>query len=122
MMAIRIQTERDESYERPTRGTLSQLVERIGADSDHFVIVERLTADPDVYIQVWHDAGDDYQLEHRDGSADRHFQAYLPTAAEVVEVMARWARQEKAWDLGPTWRRLDLPVEEEPTLDARTGG
>ncbi|WP_404960455.1 hypothetical protein [Streptomyces sp. 147326] len=111
MMAIRIETERGESYERPALGMLSQLVERIGADGDHFVIVERLTADPDVYIQVWHDEGDDYQLEHRDGSADRHFQAYLPAAADVVEVMARWARQEKAWDLGPAWQRLDLPEE-----------
>ncbi|MFJ6753831.1 MULTISPECIES: hypothetical protein [unclassified Streptomyces] len=111
MTAIRIHTERGESYERPALGTLSQLVERIGADGDRFVIVERLAEDPDVYIQVWHDEGDDYQLEHRDGSADRHFQAYLSTAAEVVEVMARWARQEKAWDLGPAWQRLELPVE-----------
>ncbi|MEU6313941.1 hypothetical protein [Streptomyces sp. NPDC047014] len=109
MLAIRIETERGESYERPALGTLSALVERIGADGDRFVIVERVTEDPEVYIQVWHDAGDTYQLEHRDGSAERHFQAYLPTAAEVVAVMAGWARQEKGWDAGPAWERLDLP-------------
>ncbi|WP_052757626.1 hypothetical protein [Streptomyces yangpuensis] len=114
MLAIRIHTERGESYARPALGMLSDLVARIGADGDHFVIVERLTADPDEYIQVWHDEGDDYQLEHRDGSADRHFQAYLPTAAEVVAVMARWARREKDWDTGPAWERLDFPPHQPP--------
>ncbi|MFB6619979.1 hypothetical protein ACIGFK_33310 [Streptomyces sp. NPDC085524] len=108
MLAIRIQTERGESYERPALALLSALVERLGADGDHFVIVERIVEDPDRYIQVWHDEGGEYQLEHRDGSADRHFQVHLPTSAEVVEVMARWARQEKGWDAGPTWVRLEL--------------
>ncbi|MFI8339946.1 hypothetical protein ACIF8W_07670 [Streptomyces sp. NPDC085639] len=108
MLAIKIETERGDSYERPALGVLSELVGRIGAVGDRFVIVERLTEEPDIYIQVWHDEGDGYQLEHRDGSAERHFQAYLPTAAEVVEVMARWARQEKGWDAGPGWQRLHL--------------
>ncbi|MGR4879349.1 hypothetical protein ACIPUC_07950 [Streptomyces sp. LARHCF249] len=108
MLAIRIQTERGESYERPALAVLSELVERIGADGDRFVIVERVIDEPDLYIQVWHDEGEDYELEHRDGSAERHFQAYVPTAAGVVEVMARWARQEKGWDLGPDWARLHL--------------
>ncbi|MFE9463642.1 DUF6891 domain-containing protein [Streptomyces virginiae] len=111
MLAIRIHTERGESYERPALGLLSELVARIGADGDHFVIVERLTADPDEYIQVWHDEGGDYQLEHRAGSADRHFRAYLPTAAEAATVMARWARGEEDWDTGPRWERLDFPPE-----------
>ncbi|THA83828.1 hypothetical protein [Streptomyces sp. A0592] len=121
MLAIRIHTERGESYDRPALGTLSELVGRIGADGDHFVIVEPLTADPDVYIQVWHDEGEAYQLEHRAGSADRHFQAHLRTAAEVTAVMARWARQEKDWDTGPDWERLDFPpeqaAEDVPPLD-----
>lgn len=121
MLAIRIETERGESYERPALSTLAGLVERIGADGDHFVIVERIVEDPDLYIQVWRDTeadgdgagdgggdGSEYQLEHRDGSAERHFQAYVPTAAEVVEVMVRWARQDKDWDAGPAWERLRL--------------
>ncbi|MFE5490881.1 hypothetical protein ACFQ7Z_13140 [Streptomyces virginiae] len=111
MLAIRIHTERGESFERPALGFLSELVARIGADGDHFVVVERLTADPDEYIQAWHDEGDDYQLEHRAGSADRHFRTCLPTAAEVAAFMARWARGEKDWDSGPHWERLDFPPE-----------
>ncbi|MFJ7774453.1 DUF6891 domain-containing protein [Streptomyces yangpuensis] len=109
MLAIRIHTDRGESYDRPALGTLSDLVARIGADGDGFVVVERIVAEPEIYIQVLRDGGGDYQLEYRDGSADRHFQAYLPTAAEVVAVMARWARREKDWDAGPAWERLDLP-------------
>ncbi|MFE1827983.1 DUF6891 domain-containing protein [Streptomyces yangpuensis] len=109
MLAIRIHTERGESYDRPALGTLSDVVARIGADGDGFVVVERIVAEPEIYIQVLRDGGGDYQLEYRDGSADRHFQAYLPTAAEVVAVMARWARREKDWDAGPAWQRLDFP-------------
>ncbi|MCJ1677668.1 hypothetical protein MTF65_10020 [Streptomyces sp. APSN-46.1] len=116
MMAIRIQTERGESYERPALGMLSQLAGRIGGDEDRFLVVERIPSDPDVYIQVWHAEGGDYQLEHRAGAPERHFRTDLATSAEVVEVMARWVRQEKGWDFGPAWERLDFPAEEVPPL------
>ncbi|WP_030765590.1 DUF6891 domain-containing protein [Streptomyces sp. NRRL F-2664] len=110
MPAIRIHTERGEAYDRPALATLSELVGRIGADGDHFVIAEPLTADPDGhFMQVWHDRGADYQVEYRDGSPDRHFQVFLSSAAEVVAVMVRWARREEGWDAGPAWERLDFP-------------
>ncbi|MGW0394979.1 hypothetical protein ACWDYJ_29715 [Streptomyces sp. NPDC003042] len=114
MLAITLDTERAESYDRPAPPLLSGLVERIGADGDRFVVVNRHPDDPDVFLQVWHESGGDYQLEHRAGAPDRHFQAFVPTATEVVEVMLRWARQEKGWDLGPAWERLEFPVEEDP--------
>lgn len=121
-MAIRIETERGEAYVRPAPGELERLAERIGADGDHFLIVERLPSDPDVYIQVWHDAADSggeaYQLEYRDGSPDRHFRAFLHTGAEVGAVMAGWARGDEGWELGPAWERvLFTPEETPPPLD-----
>ncbi|MEU8776164.1 hypothetical protein [Streptomyces sp. NPDC048606] len=116
-ISIRIDTERGERHDRPVLATLTGLVERIGGDGDHFVIVSRLPDDPDVYVQVWHESGGDYQLEHRAGAPDRHFQAFVPSAAEVVEVMRRWAAREKGWDVGPDWKRLDFPVEDVPPLD-----
>ncbi|WP_392891940.1 DUF6891 domain-containing protein [Streptomyces sp. LN699] len=118
MLPIRIRTERGDTHDRPSTRTLTELLERIGAPGDRFLIVERHTADPEVFIQVWHEADDtgarSYQLEYREGCADRHFQAYLSTPEEVGRVMAGWARQEKGWELGPAWARLDLPVEAEP--------
>ncbi|UQX00866.1 hypothetical protein [Streptomyces sp. RerS4] len=116
-ISIRIETERGERHDRPTLAKLSELVERVGGDGDHFVVVSRLPDDPDVFVQVWHETGGDYQLEHRAGAPDRHFQAFVPTAAEVVEVMRRWAARDKGWDLGPAWKPLDFPVEDVPPLD-----
>ncbi|MET9607191.1 hypothetical protein ABZZ17_19240 [Streptomyces sp. NPDC006512] len=118
MLPVKMHTERAESYERPAVPLLSELVERIGADGDRFLVVNRVPDDPDVFVQVWHEAGGEYQLEHRAGGPDRHFQAFVPSAAGVVEVMLRWARQEEGWDAGPAWKRLEFPVEEVPALDA----
>ncbi|MFZ3497224.1 DUF6891 domain-containing protein [Streptomyces sp. 5.8] len=116
MLPVTLRTEPAETYRRPALPWLSELVGRLGADGDRFLIVERLPDEPDVFVQVWHETGGDYQLEHRDGAAGRHFQAFVPTAAEVVDVMVRWARQEKGWDLGPAWERLEFPVGEVPPL------
>ncbi|MDH6543338.1 hypothetical protein [Streptomyces sp. SPB4] len=112
MLAIRVQTEPGPSYERPALRFLSELVGRIGAPGDRFLVLERIPSDPDVYFQVWYDGGGDYQVEHRSGSSELHFQAYVASADEVVELMARWARREDGWDLGPAWERLDFPADE----------
>lgn len=122
MQTIRIKTEPGASHDGPGLSTLSELVERIGAEGDRFLVVTRIPDEPDVYVQVWHKTDGDYQLEHRAGAPDRHFQAFVATAAEVVEVMARWVRQEAGWDRGPVWERLEFPVEEvaplEPEIEA----
>ncbi|MFD3873567.1 DUF6891 domain-containing protein [Streptomyces sp. NPDC058623] len=114
MLPVKVHTEPAESYERPAAPRLRELVERIGAPGDRFLVVNRIPDEPDSFVQVWHEAGGDYQVEHRAGAPDRHFQAFVPTAAEVARMMLGWARQEEGWDLGPAWERLDFPVEEAP--------
>jgi hypothetical protein len=93
---------------------LAGLVRRIGAADDGFVVVERIPDLPDVYIQVCHADGEGYTLEHRDGSADRHFEVRLDGPGPVVEAMTAWARGEAGWDDGLDWLRLDLGPEPEP--------
>ncbi|WP_330296098.1 DUF6891 domain-containing protein [Streptomyces sp. NBC_00503] len=112
MLPIRVQTAHGRSHERPALPFLSELVGRLDADENDFLIVERLTSDLEVYIQVAYEGDGGYLLEHRAGGHDRHFQTRLPTATEVVEVMARWAREEEGWDLGPVWKRLEFQAEE----------
>ncbi|WP_371678826.1 hypothetical protein [Streptomyces sp. NBC_01276] len=117
MQAIRVQTESGTRHDDPGPAALSELVGRIGADGDRFLVVTRIPDDPDVYVQVWHEAGGDYQVEHRAGAPDRHFQTYVATAAEAAEVMCRWVRQDADWDLGPAWERLEFPADEPDPLD-----
>ncbi|QGV80970.1 DUF6891 domain-containing protein [Streptomyces ficellus] len=113
MLAIRVKTEKyGDECARVTAERLGELVRRIGTDGDRFLVVERIPDVPDVFVQVWHEDGGGYQLEHRDGAPERHFTVECADAGRVAEVMVRWARQESGWDTGLAWRALELPVPE----------
>ncbi|MEU8760129.1 hypothetical protein [Streptomyces sp. NPDC048659] len=118
MLEITVQTESEERHVRVSAEELAGLVRRIGGDDDHFLVVQRIPDLPDVFTQVWHEAGGDYTLEYRDGSADRHFQAMADGPEDVIAAMTGWARHEAGWDDGLRWEPLDLgPVPEVPPLD-----
>ncbi|OKK08236.1 hypothetical protein AMK26_04260 [Streptomyces sp. CB03234] len=123
MLAIRVETEKHgEEYARVSAERLGDLVLRIGADGDRFLVVQRIPDVPDVFVQVWHADGGGYQLEHRDGAPERHFMVELADAGRVAEAMVRWARQESAWDAGLPWEPVRLPLPEpvpEPAAEIR---
>ncbi|MFF4579293.1 DUF6891 domain-containing protein [Streptomyces sp. NPDC001373] len=117
---IRVRTEPGESrdlYGPEARAALSALVARLGGAGDRFLVVDRIPDEPDVFVQVWHETGGDYELEYRAGAPDRHFQSRVATAAEVAEAMCRWAGREEGWERGPAWERMEFPVEEVEPLD-----
>ncbi|MGW0409719.1 DUF6891 domain-containing protein [Streptomyces collinus] len=118
MLDIAVLTENGERRVRVTAEELAGLVRRIGAEGDHFLVVQRIPDLPDVFAQVWHETGGDYQVEYRDGAADRHFQAMVGATEDVIAVLTGWARQEQGWETGPKWAPLDMgPVPEVPPLD-----
>ncbi|MEU6894608.1 hypothetical protein ABZ934_22890 [Streptomyces sp. NPDC046557] len=118
MFDIVVETENLERHVRPSAGGLAALVGRIGGDGDRFLVVQRIPDLPDVFIQVWHEAGGSYTLEHRDGAADRHYRSVLRSPRPVIAAMSGWARREAGWDTGLAWSRLNLaPAREVPPLD-----
>ncbi|MEU2632201.1 hypothetical protein [Kitasatospora sp. NPDC007106] len=118
MLEIVVKTENGERHVRVPAEELAGLVRRIGAEGDRYLVVQRIPDLPDVYTQVWHKTGGDYQLEHRDGGSDRHFQAMVDGPEAVIAAMTGWARQESGWDTGPAWTLLDMgPDPEVPPLD-----
>ncbi|MFG2292267.1 DUF6891 domain-containing protein [Streptomyces sp. NPDC048603] len=118
MLEIVVMTEKQERYVRVSAGELAGLVRRIGGEGDRFLVVQRVPDLPDVFIQVWHQTGGDYTLEHRDGAAGRQFQAVLGAPEAVIEAMGGWARQEPGWDAGHSWARpATVPVREVPPLE-----
>ncbi|MFF4798872.1 DUF6891 domain-containing protein [Streptomyces sp. NPDC001351] len=118
MLEIVVKTENRERHVRVSADELAGLVRRIGGDGDRFLVVQRIPDLPDVFAQVWHETGADYTLEHRDGAADRHFQALVGGPEAVIAAMTGWARQEAGWDGGPAWSLLDMgPTREVPLLD-----
>ncbi|GAA2490396.1 DUF6891 domain-containing protein [Streptomyces longisporus] len=118
MLEIVVNTENRERHVRVSADELAGLVQRIGGDGDRFLVVQRIPDLPDVFTQVWHEAGADYTLEHRDGAAGRHFQALVGGPEAVIAAITGWARQEAGWDGGLAWSLLDLgPAREVPPLD-----
>ncbi|MFC4058718.1 DUF6891 domain-containing protein [Planomonospora corallina] len=114
MLAITVRTEDGHRHVRADAGTLTGLVDRLGGRHGRFLVVQRIPDLPEVFIQVWHEDGEDYVLEHRDGAPDRHFQATLGGPGPVIAAMIRWARQEDGWDSGLDWTPLDLGLPEPP--------
>ncbi|MFJ6569791.1 DUF6891 domain-containing protein [Streptomyces sp. NPDC091292] len=123
MLEIVVGTELGQRYVRVGVEELGGLVRRIGGEGDRFLVVQRIPDLPDVFAQVWHEAGGDYTLERRDGAADRHFEATVDGPEAVVAVLTGWARQESGGGGGgPVWELLDLgPFPEVPPLDLGAG-
>ncbi|MBB4979877.1 MULTISPECIES: DUF6891 domain-containing protein [Streptomyces] len=110
MLDIAVETENQEKHVRPSEEDLTGLVRRIGADGDHFLVLQRIPDLPSVFAQVWHDAGGDYQVEHRAGAPELHFGTRLDDPERVAGVLAAWARGEAGWDAGPTWQNMGFPA------------
>ncbi|MFI7132685.1 DUF6891 domain-containing protein [Nonomuraea sp. NPDC050153] len=114
MLAITVQTENGQRHTRVTTQELAELVHRIGGGDDRFLVVQRIPDLPDAFIQVWHEAGGDYTLEHRDGGPERHFQVTLAGPEPVIAAMTGWARQDQDWGSGLEWASLDLGPAPDP--------
>ncbi|MEU1310623.1 hypothetical protein ABZ419_17255 [Streptomyces cinnamoneus] len=118
MLEIVVKTENWERHVRVSAEELAGLVRRIGGDGDRFLVVQRIPDLPDIFSQVWHEDSGDYTVEHRDGAADRHFQAMTDGPEAVIAAMTGWARQEAGWDAVLAWSLLDMgPTCEVPPLD-----
>ncbi|MER8184643.1 hypothetical protein [Kitasatospora sp. NPDC094015] len=117
MLEIVVRTDNRERHVRVSEAELAGLVRRIGAEGDRFLVVQRIPDLPDVFFQVWHAAGGDYTLEHRDGVADRHFEATADGPGVVIATLTGWARQDPGWAADLAWSPLDMgPTAEEPPL------
>ncbi|MFF3323064.1 hypothetical protein [Streptomyces sp. NPDC002889] len=76
-----------------------------------FVIVERLDREPvdEHYMQVHLNGDLSYQVEYREGSADRHFQAHVPSQGDVIgpqpvaRVISDWAHDRGGWREALPW-------------------
>ncbi|WP_329611692.1 DUF6891 domain-containing protein [Kitasatospora herbaricolor] len=118
MLKIVVETESGERHVGVSAEELAGLVRRIGGDGDRFLVVQRIPDLPDVFIQVWHEAGGRYTLQHRAGAADRHFEVMVDDPEGVTVAMTGWADQVPGWDTALDWSLLDVgPTPEVPPLD-----
>lgn len=87
-----------------TRGVVAQLVAALDVKS--FVIVE--SEDPDTYAQTYRNGADGYTVEHRAGSADRHFATTVRTADEVSRILDAWLRGDTSAIDAVDWERVEF--------------
>ncbi|WP_329278707.1 DUF6891 domain-containing protein [Streptomyces sp. NBC_01451] len=122
MLEIVVRTENGERHVRVSAEELAGLVRRIGGDGDRFLVVQRIPDLPDVFAQVWHETGGDYTLEHRAGTAARHFQVLVDGPEAVIEALTGWARPGSGRGTEPAWSLLDMGLTREvPPLDLAEG-
>ncbi|MFF1924857.1 DUF6891 domain-containing protein [Streptomyces sp. NPDC058221] len=112
MLEIKVATENQQNHTRVSDRELSALVHRIGGADDHFLVVERIPDIPGEFIQVWHEGGGVYELEHRAGGAATHVRTVVDAPGRVAGLMAAWARREPGWDTGVGWKSAGLPEPE----------
>ncbi|MFI0709455.1 DUF6891 domain-containing protein [Streptomyces inhibens] len=133
MLAINVKTETGADHAHPTEAELTGLLRRIGADDDHFVVVERIPDEAHVYLQTWRDGSGPFRVEYRDGGPERHFSVETDDVEAVVATFLDWARGGEAWRTALDWRPADLystpgltpetraAAEEQARKDIRSG-
>ncbi|AZQ34283.1 hypothetical protein EJ357_12980 [Streptomyces cyaneochromogenes] len=115
-LSVKVETEFGERYARPSEAQLRDLVGRLGEPGDNWLVMQRIPDVPDVFAQLWHERGGDYQLEHRE-SRERFLGTIIPDAETVADALVGWARQRGGWDGRFGWTPVAAdPPEQVPEL------
>ncbi len=104
---LRAIMESGETWDDPSEDLLFILLEDLSDKNELFVIVER-TADTSrqTYMQVLRTDDSSYRLEHRHGSADRHFFAVTPDVRLAHRVLTDWSFELPGWETALPWQPL----------------
>jgi hypothetical protein len=91
-------------YEDPSEDVLFILLSDLEEGVEEFVIVEKTQdASGQTYAQVCLDPERRYQVEHRDGVPERHFQAFASDKRVAHDVLTRWAFDLPGWREAVAW-------------------
>lgn len=117
-LPLKVLTESGRTHARVPERELRELVERIGAEGDHFLVAQRIPDRPMVFIQTARAEGGAYDLQHRTGSVPHLWVTRVADPRLVADVMVRWARQEDDWDAGVSWEREEFGLPEKAPAPA----
>lgn len=86
------------------RAALVRAMEQLEEPGRDFLVLSR--AD-EVYAQAYQHGPEDWQVEYREGSAERHYQTVEHQSREQAErLLQGWISATPDWQDGTTWRRL----------------
>lgn len=121
MLPITVKSEDGQAVSHPTGEELTALVARIGGPGDRFLVVERVPHEPEDFIQTWHEAGEPYRVEWRDGGPDYHYAATAESPEQVAALFLGWQRIDEGWDTGFDWELVQFDEEPRPELEPGSG-
>jgi hypothetical protein len=99
----------------PDRDELTWAVEERVSAQNPWICAVRGGPDSHLFVQASYHGPDDWQLEHRFGSAGQHYQAVDNQSWAVVEsVLWGWIAAEPGWRDAVRWRKLDFPARQVP--------
>ncbi|WP_273652770.1 hypothetical protein [Cellulomonas fimi] len=105
---LRARVEDGTTYDDPSEDALFLLFEDIESGDGTWLVVENLTdRSHQTYAQCARQDDGSYEVEHRAGSADRHFTTTVLDFRAAHEVVTAWAFDLPGWQDLP-WERLEL--------------
>ncbi|GAA2480722.1 hypothetical protein [Winogradskya humida] len=86
-----------------------QLLAAVGrmSETNNYIVLERGAENSEVYIQSLVSDGA-LTLEHREGSADRHYATRAADRVELAGAFAAFLAGDEEWKTRFTWERVDL--------------
>ncbi|WP_327072168.1 hypothetical protein OG196_00630 [Kitasatospora purpeofusca] len=109
--ALVIEVENAAVFLDPDRRDLSEALGMLNSPGGDFLVISRADK-PEVFVQAFRHGQDDWQVEYREGSADRHFQAEQNQARDRTErLLWGWMSADPTWRESISWITLDFADE-----------
>ena len=106
--SVRASTGGQTTWDDPSSDQLLALLSAVARGDEEFLIVERSSdRSGQTYIQTSRGESD-WVVEHRDGSAERHFRTRVPDLEAVHAILTAWARDGDDWRTTVAWERITL--------------
>ena len=93
----------------PSEETLREMVRDLAHDTEEHLVVGLLAdRSGQTYVQVLHDAGGRWVVEHRAGSEETHAHAVVPDVDVAAAIVVAWAAGDPGWHDLADWRDGEL--------------
>jgi hypothetical protein len=104
---LRALIESGERWDDPSEDLLFDLLSDIEAGEGSFLIVERAAdVNGQTYSQALHLEDGRYAVEHREGSAERHYATTVADFRAAHAVLTGWAFDMAGWQDTASWDRV----------------
>ncbi|MEI8407379.1 MULTISPECIES: hypothetical protein [unclassified Kribbella] len=101
---LRAITESNERWDDPSEDLLFELLSDVERGEGNYLIIERTTdASGHTYAQALRCEDGSYVVEHREGSADRHYGTSVADMRAAHQLLTGWAFELPGWNHNTQW-------------------